>query len=115
MSTSCVISRQLWLRPKRGMREPTMMLNDAGQGCVVGHFALACGVPAKALVNAVGLFHVKNPPPEMAWLVPEPGKASRDLYRVIDMNDDPNMSERQRERTLRAEFASHDVALSFVP
>jgi len=115
------VDRTKWVRGRRREFGATGLLNRQGNLCCLGHYCQQLGVPD------VYLYGRGNPAPaaedaaedgdyEIPGLVQwHGGRAHATLLTrcAVRVNDDPSISDAERERELSALFASHGIKVEF--
>lgn len=104
---SFTVRRRWWCR---GERDSALLRHD-GLKCCLGFFALAAGVPSRALRGVdtpMGCdIHIKQ-------LVRRTGENKPITGRLIAVNDDPRIADPERKVKLRALFRKMGVRVKFV-
>jgi len=115
-----VIDRSKWAR---GQRPDSYLLRRRdSKMCCLGFFGLACGLTEAALVGMQEPREVAKFGKWPRWLVEEdnadPYEAiwcdSDAAGRLIEANDEPDISEADREQCIAAIFAENGVEVEFV-
>ena len=90
----------------------THMLNDIGRMCCLGQICKAEGVAYGALLgqkNPDTVASKSNNVPEFLYC-----EGMTDLtYRAVGLNDDTGLTQKEREKRLKALFKAHDIKLTF--
>ena len=111
------VSRRRWLRGNENGR----LLDKSGKMCCLGFGARQCGVKAKALLNVGMPGTIADPDCTQALcdsplLTGDSSKWDSVLSEAASgINDDPTITDRQRETQLRALFREHGHQIVFVP
>lgn len=123
------IKRSNWVRGDKGGK--SRLLNDQGNMCCLGFFSVACGL-SKSDIDDVGEPNEITPSPENTdklpgWLVKLECDYNEDendagyIYfvdepdteKLININDDSELSENTREFKIKEIFKSHDIDVEF--
>lgn len=105
-----VISRKVWLRGE-GPRKSRLLRTSDGKMCCLGIYMKACGVEDSELVDRQNLHQIDL----------YQSKDLLELRRSIDFgesgiyftNDDKDISEEEREGSLKQAFKLFDIKVSF--
>jgi hypothetical protein len=99
------IERAKWRRggdvnnKKYGM---TMLLNSRGYMCCLGFDAIACGIAKDRLRRRDYPHQIRNAPAEYVATRTDGNWHSDAVSEAIEANDDPDISDREREKRVRA-------------
>jgi hypothetical protein len=107
-----IIDRKIWLRGEGAMKSKLLRSED-DKMCCIGIYCEALGVSKEALRDHSGsqvLEGFKLPD----WIQPPAGDSEGDLFSAYEINDDSGVRDYDRERTLTAIFARHDVEVEFI-
>ena len=108
-----VIDRTIWLRGE-GAKASRLLRND-GKMCCVGIYLEACGVPRGELLDRSTFYILPSAekPDQASWLdEPAFSLAPSHATQLYAANDAEMCSD--REQTIAAIFAKHDVTVTFV-
>lgn len=103
------INRAKWARGGEGGQ--SALLNEDGNKCCLGFYALACGAKPNQIAG--------HGCPEDAWPVKagrwllEDGKDSPDCYELVNVNDNVNLTDANREEEIKRIFKKHRVEVKF--
>lgn len=113
------ISRRRWLRGpdtrNNGMNNSKLFRNSDKKMCCLGFYSRACGASIGDIRNEASVHGLRDRMPGQAkWLVLGTGPSiiARGLMRA---NDNPAMSEEDREATIVAAFATQGIDVEFTP
>ncbi len=97
----------------------TSLINEKNKMCCLGFYGLSCGVPGKVLklrqdpinvISSIGFTKTK-----FDELVNSRGiKNSRICNKLIDINDNPDITNESRENLLKKKFREIGVLVKFV-
>lgn len=109
------IKRSEWYRGKGS--NFSRLVTDCGQKCCLGFEALACGVPYEELVYKPSPKCISDKfSDKINHLLDSNFKRNSEFtFAAIAINDNPTLSEAERERLLIELFASQDIRVEFVP
>lgn len=114
--TTLTIVRETWVR---GNAHESSLLTSDGRRCCLGFYGRACGFADDEMFQEGEPAHLWRTMPAMSYApVSDDDDASlcnTDLANcLISINDSRCLSDAERERQVRAEFATIGVAVSFV-
>lgn len=102
------VSRKRW---KRGTKDGALLLHQNGFKCCLGFVGQQCGIPnEKLLRTACPSSIIDGPWPK--WIT-QNGWVGEDY--AIQINDDPTLTDKEREAKLRAIFKSNGDRIVFRP
>jgi hypothetical protein len=113
MTEKLVIDRSRWLRGGRGCVFSLLMQPDQKM-CCLGFYGLLRGLHSEDMLgvatpNSVNGSRDKWP----KWLIRDRNNSSA-CQLVINANDNPSITDAEREQRLKEAFARHDVEVEFV-
>lgn len=105
-----VISLKMWHRGRGSTGSALRRLADRKQ-CCLGFYLRACGLKVKDIEARTMPYRVVALPDEAKWLGQNTNTdAANELARI---NDVRGMSETERKKQIKQEFAKHDVRVTF--
>lgn len=111
------IDRSKWVVGGYPDLGPAMLLNSKGNMCCLGHISQQCGL--RGLRGVAGPGALKEANERVPFLVPTGylsggGGESKLTPDAIEINDNPRLSQKERETALKELFAKHKIKLTFV-
>lgn len=110
------ISRAIWLRGEPGGGEDSWLLRHSdAKMCCIGIYLEVCGVPRRRLED-VGtpafLSETGRIPAQALWLVKD-GCDSACSVKLMDYNDNSDLSETEREESIISGFGQQGITVEF--
>ena len=124
-----VIDRKTWRRGPQDeqikLDDPTALLCKDGAKCCLGFYALQCGLTKEQIygIGEPGQIPMNEDDADSYWLKLvkfydddyTSGLANTSLAaEAMDINDDPNLTEEEREQKLIKIFSKKDIEVKFV-
>lgn len=106
-----IVSRKKWYRGQG--KAGSMLRRPDGQMCCLGHCALQCGIPEEKIQNVGAPASLCGLEKSMPDWMSRSGEVNGDG--AMDINDMENITEREREKRLRAFFKQHGDQIVFRP
>lgn len=120
--TKLVIDRKRWMRTTPGDPEQTGLLFDDStkKMCCLGFYCRSLGLSIDKIRN-VGTpeelcwYGDKDVPWQMenSWLLNEKGRDSADTNKLVNINDNARITDKEKETSIKKIFAKHDVKVTF--
>lgn len=126
--THFTIDRTKWHRDAHEHSIDTMhsaLYTDDGSQCCIGHYGSACGIEDKILAlrgsplslsNMINVnFFNESPFGEFFYLMNQMSENGRYVQSIlIEINDNPNISDLEREEQIIKEFAKIGIIVDFI-
>lgn len=112
--TTFTVARTTWIRGT-GVRFSRLYRHEDGMSCCLGFYCRAAGI---ALEDLDDLTRPSNLPVELYGVLPEwltvPGRLGvTPVGEIMRVNDDPKLSDAEREAQLTALFAAQGITVVF--
>lgn len=110
------IDRSKWYRGRGSMG--SYLLNGYGQMCCLGFYALACGLPEEEIrIVEEPSSVIEDQSDWESFLINEYEFGgvinSMDCNRLMEVNDDEHMDDKERESIITEVFKAHDIDVTF--
>jgi hypothetical protein len=106
------INRTTWLRGEQGT-----LLNAEKKMCCLGFYSLACGLKPKHIDDHGSPQEVIQYNELIEWesfLLNNDNMDTITCEKLINVNDDPHLNDKEREKSLKKIFKSNGVKVKFV-
>ena len=107
-----IIDRSKWRTDSHGKGD-TLLLNNEGYMCCLGFRCHQMGIPKKEILNICLPYYLSY-----KWIIPdlidENGCTSQFSEDAAEINDDPDLTNKERERLIIEHFKTKDIIVKFV-
>jgi len=107
-----IVDRKTWYRGKGP--DKSKLLRVDGTRCCIGFVGQQCGVSDDLMLDRPGVESFHCAPTGLLPLFPAWIYTTDDLMYAYDVNDEPELSEAERESQLQSIFAKHGDEIEFV-
>lgn len=105
------VSRKKWLR---GQANKSVLLNDLGERCCLGFVGQQCGMADEFLLDRLAP-RADDFSDWPEWMMEDGHDRSGACVDAMRLNDNPTLSNHERESKLRALFRKHGDRIVFKP
>lgn len=111
-----VIDRSKWLRGQGSIN--SYLLDNEGKMCCLGFYAQECGLRPQDIKNVAEPITVvvSKKKDWNSFLIATDGAVdnSPDTWKLMEINDDPKLDDKVREKFIKDRFAEHDIKVKFI-